>query len=44
MSKGTQEPAGGQAYDNAVSRWNNREHEDPGATFDSILAEESKNA
>ena len=29
-----------EAYDNAVYRWNNREHEVPGATFDSILAEE----
>ena len=43
MSNDTQEPAGGQAYDNAVSRWNNREHEASAATFDSILAEESKN-
>ncbi len=34
------EPVGGQAYDNAVYRWNNRENEAPSATFDSILTEE----
>jgi len=36
------DPAGGQAYDNAAYRWNNREHELPGATFDSILAGEQR--
>ena len=33
-----------EAYDNAVYRWNNREHEDADATFDSVLAEESGSA
>jgi hypothetical protein len=38
------EPAGGQAYDNAVYRMNHPEHEEPDATFDSVLAEELGNA
>jgi hypothetical protein len=32
----------GQAYDNAIYRWNHREHEAPGATYDSILDDEFK--
>lgn len=33
-------PDPAEAYDNATDRWNNRDHEDNDATFDSILAEE----
>jgi hypothetical protein len=40
MSGQAQEPAGGQAYDNAVYRMNHPEYEDNDATFDSVLAEE----
>jgi hypothetical protein len=38
------EPVGGQVYDNAVYRMNHPEHEEPGATFDSVLAEELDDA
>jgi hypothetical protein len=34
------EPVGGQALDNAIYRMNHPEYEEPGATFDGILAEE----
>jgi hypothetical protein len=41
----TPEPAiAMQAYDNATDRWNHRENEEPGATFDGILAEDLGNA
>ncbi len=34
------EPVGGQAYDNALYRWNHREYEAEDATFESIFEEE----